>query len=171
MNPLSANFDELYRRHLCRHSEFGINVMHVMSVAGIYFSIFALLMMIPIAGPWIVGVLVGAYLLTIVRNIPLKVFLVDVLVIAALVAGAWALARVSPWWMILVHIALIKFWHWFQNWNHDVYTVERDMSEFAEKYQKGFSLFFLLSVYELPILANYLVFDGDNFATSEAEQV
>lgn len=170
MNPLHANFAELYRRHLCRHSEFMINVLHVMSVAGIYFAIFAILMMIPVAGPWLVGALVGAYFLTIAKNIPLKVLIVDILFIAALVAAAWALAKVAPWWVVFIHILSIKFWHWFQNWNHKVYTLERDMNEFAEKYPKGFPLFFLLSVYELPILINYLVFDGDNYAATTAEQ-
>jgi hypothetical protein len=36
------------------------------------------------------------------------------------------------------------------------------MTEFNRKYKKGFVLFVLLSVYELPILLNYLCFDGDN---------
>ena len=172
MNPLHANFDELYRRHLCRHSEFGINVMHVMSVAGIYYAIFCLLFEIPVVGVWLAGALVAAYLLTIVRNIPVKIFICDVLAMAALVAAAWATAEALPWWMFWIHILAIKFWHWFQNWNHKVYVKEHDMSEFAEKYQKGFALFCLLSIYELPILINYLVFDrGHCLTASESPQV
>ena len=168
MNPLSANFDELYRRHLCRHSELGINVMHIMSVGGIYFAIFALLLTIPVAGPWIAGAILVAYLLTIVRNIPLKIWICDLLTMAAIVGAAWATAQALPWWMFWIHILGIKFWHWFQNWNHKVYTKEHDMSEFAEKYQKGFALFFLLSVYELPILLNYLLFDRASWSETEA---
>ena len=169
MNPLHANFDELYRRHLCRHSEFGINILHVLSVGGIYFAIFAILFTIPVAGPWLVGAIVVPYWLTIVRNIPLKIFLVDVLAMSVMVAGAWATAQALPWWMFWIHVLAIKFWHWFQNWNHKVYTVERDMSEFAEKYKKGFALFCLLSIYELPILINYLVFDRQSWTQPEAE--
>ena len=41
MNILRINFDELYRRHLCRHSEFGINVLHIVSVWGVYLSLLA----------------------------------------------------------------------------------------------------------------------------------
>ena len=39
-------------------------------------------------------------------------------------------------------------------------TKSLDMHEFADKYRKGLSLFVLLAVYELPILINFLVFDG-----------
>ncbi|MEQ9406153.1 MAG: hypothetical protein RIK87_00445 [Fuerstiella sp.] len=36
MNLFRVNFEELYRRHLCRHGHFGINVLHLAAVAGIY---------------------------------------------------------------------------------------------------------------------------------------
>ena len=42
MNPLHANFEELYRRHLCRHSQFGINMLHIVSVVGTYLRCFGL---------------------------------------------------------------------------------------------------------------------------------
>ena len=42
MNILRINFYELYQRHLCRHSQFGLNLWHVLSVYGVYFSIYSL---------------------------------------------------------------------------------------------------------------------------------
>ena len=35
MNIFRVNFQELYRRHLCRHSQFGLNIWHLIAVAGI----------------------------------------------------------------------------------------------------------------------------------------
>ena len=40
MNVLSADFQELYERHLCRHSQFGINVAHLACVVGTYLAYF-----------------------------------------------------------------------------------------------------------------------------------
>ena len=48
--------------------------------------------------------------------------------------------------------------HHFQQWNHKVYQMHRDMSAFDATYRKGPHLFVLLLVYELPILLNYLLF-------------
>ena len=59
----------------------------------------------------------------------------------------------------------IFFWHWFQIWNHKVYDKQLDMGDFTGKYQKGPVLFVLLSIYELPILLNYLVFDRKNWTS------
>ena len=42
--PLSlrhVDFDELYARHLGRHSQFGINVAHVLALYGLWFGIYA----------------------------------------------------------------------------------------------------------------------------------
>ena len=39
MNPFRVNFQELYARHLCRHSQYGINVIHVAAVFGIYLAL------------------------------------------------------------------------------------------------------------------------------------
>ena len=52
-----------------------------------------------------------------------------------------------------------------QAWSHKVYNVARDMTEFNTKYKKGFALFVLLSIYEMPLLLNYLVFDKNNWPT------
>jgi hypothetical protein len=153
MNVLSVNFQELYERHLCRHSQLGINVIHLAAVVGTYLALYGLLYgLVPSA--WaLVGVAVP-YLAVLAVNVPGRVFLVNVLFIALLFAAFFALPRL-PFWAYLVAIVVC---HRLQSWSHKVYSKERDMTAFNKKYQKGFVLFVLLSVYELPILLNYLFF-------------
>lgn len=154
MNPLRVDFQELYRRHLCRHSQFGINVLHLVSVVGIYIALFAIVFALP-KPEWIVGFVLAAYFIVLAINIPVRLLLANALFVATLFAVYRALPHVSVW----IYLVLIVVWHRFQVWNHKIYDKHYDMSEFQEKYRKGPMLFALLSVYELPILLNYLVFD------------
>jgi len=154
MSLLKVNFDELYRRHLCRHSQFGINVLHLIAVVGIYIALYGIAFALP-GSPWIVGSCLAVYFLLLAFNLPFRLLLVNSIVIGSLLAGFTLLPEVPVW----VHVVLIVVWHRFQNWNHRVYDRQQDMSEFADKYRKGSALFVLLSIYELPILLNFLVFD------------
>ncbi|MBA4018923.1 MAG: hypothetical protein C0483_17280 [Pirellula sp.] len=152
MSLLNADFSELYRRHLCRHSQFGINVLHLVAVVGIYISLLALLLKLP-AAPWIIGVLLTAYLAVLAKNVPAFVMLLVAVVIAALL-GVTLLLPAAPIWL---HLLLLVGWHRFQVWNHRIYHNHFDMSEFQGKYRKGPALFVMLAVYELPILLNYFL--------------
>ena len=51
-----------------------------------------------------------------------------------------------------------------QTWSHKIYNFKKDMTEFNKKYPKGVTLFLLLSLYELPILLNYLCFDRKSWS-------
>jgi len=154
MNPLKVDFEELYRRHLCRHSQFGINVLHLVSVVGIYIALFAVVFALP-QPEWIVGLALATYFTVLAMNIPVRLLSANVLFVAALFAAYRALPHISVW----IYLVLIVAWHRFQIWNHKIYDKHDDMSEFQDKYRKGPLLFALLSIYELPILLNYLVFD------------
>jgi hypothetical protein len=160
MNPLKVDFQELYRRHLCRHSQFGINVLHLVSVVGIYIALFAVVFALP-QPEWIVGLALGAYFIVLAMNIPVRLLLANVLFVAALFVVYRALPHISLW----IYLVLIVAWHRFQIWNHKIYDKHDDMSEFEDKYRKGPRLFALLSIYELPILLNYLVFDRKRWTT------
>ncbi|MFO0820273.1 MAG: hypothetical protein U1A77_20155 [Pirellulales bacterium] len=169
MNPLSVHFMELYRRHLRRHSEFGINVLHLASVVGIYLSLLALGLMLPYAS-LIVGGLLVAYLLMLLPNLPVRTFAVTAAAIVALTLAASQLPAVSIWLYLLIILAS----HRLQIWQHRVYRRELDMSEFAGKYRKGPALAFMLALYELPLLLHYLCFDRGvtlNESTDEAMPV
>jgi len=154
MNPLHADFQELYRRHLCRHSQFGINVLHLVGVAGIYVALYAIAFALP-GSVWIIGIGLAAYLSVLALNIPVRLLIANTIFVLLLLGLYLALPQISVW----VYIVLIFVWHRFQIWNHKIYDKHHDMHEFEGKYQKGPKLFALLSIYELPMLLNYLVFD------------
>ena len=147
------NFGELYRRHLCRHSEWGINVWHLVAVIGIYLALLALVRLLP-GAVWLIGAGSAIYLGLLAVTVPPRVWMACVAVVAALAATAFVLPE-SPWWLPpIVFVAL----HRFQVWQHRMYSRSYDMTEFAGKYRKGPKLALLLAVYELPILLNYLLF-------------
>ena len=153
MNPLHVDFYELYRRHLCRHSEFGINVLHLIAVAGIYLCLFALGRNLPGAAWWFGGVLV-VYLAILAVNVPIGLSLLSGAVLILLLALAFWLPPVSPW----IYVFAIVAWQRFQVWNHHIFRRELDMSEFREKYPKSPRLSFVLAFYELPTLLQFLCF-------------
>ncbi len=160
MNPLKVDFQELYRRHLRRHSQFGINVLHLIAVAGTYIALYAIAFALP-GSKWIITAALALYFVLLAFNIPPRLLVANAAVSIVLLSIYLALPRVSVW----VYVALIFFWHWFQIWNHKVYDKQLDMGEFTGKYQKGPVLFVLLSIYELPILLNYLMFDRKNWTS------
>lgn len=158
MRFFRTDFLELYHRHLCRHSQFGINVLHLLAVVGIYFSLFAIAFALP-GSPWTVASVLAVYFLLLVVNIPLRVWTATVLVIAILFSAFLMVPRVSVW----IYVVAILACHRFQVWNHRIYNHSHPMDAFQEKYRKGPLLFVVLAVYELPILLNYLLFDRRNW--------
>jgi hypothetical protein len=166
MSLLKVEFAELYRRHLCRHSQFGINVLHLLSVAGVYISLFAIAFALP-GSMWIIGGVLTTYFLLLAFNLPPLLLLANALFVGLLAAIYLALPPVSMW----IYVVLLIFWHRFQVWNHKIYDHSRDMSEFNGKYKKGPKLFVLLAIYELPILLNYLVFDRRSDRNDQPESV
>jgi hypothetical protein len=151
MNALRANFAELYQRHLCRHSQYGINVVHLLSVVGVYLGLFALIYSL-VPSEWVLLAIAIPYLMILVFNIPISVFVVNVGLMGLIVYASVLLPPMFVGWYLLAIAISYKL----QVWSHRFYTKERDMTEFNKKYHKGFGLFVLLSVYELPILLNYI---------------
>jgi hypothetical protein len=155
MNMLHVNFQELYERHLCRHSQWGLNVQHLVSVAGIYLSLLGIIyLLIPLE--WLLVCLALPYLAILGLNVPVRVFAVAVVVVALLYLALFSMPEL-PWWVYLIAIVVL---HRLQVWSHRIIRAEKDMTEFDQKYKKGFSLFVVLSLYELPLLLNYLAFEA-----------
>jgi hypothetical protein len=154
LNLFHVNFQELYERHLCRHSQYGLNVAHLATVIGCYLGLFATLLWL-VPSPWVVAAPPLPYLVILAFNIPIRVLLANVVFVAAFLALLLALPPLPLW----LAIPLIPLCHVLQNWSHRLWTRERDMSAYRTKYPKGLSLFVLLSFYELPLLLNYLLFD------------
>ncbi len=162
LNILRISFDELYRRHLCRHGQFGINILHLISVCGVYISVCSIVtILIRSAEPAMpqtmqylsICILSFPYFAVLLVNIPVLTF-VGTAAAACLIATAAFHDTLGPLWF---HLVMILLWHRLQLWSHHLYPLRKDMSEFDGKYRKGLRLFVLLSVYELPILLHYFL--------------
>lgn len=177
MNILNVNFEELYQRHLCRHSQFGLNVGHLGSVFAVYFGLCAIVWEIShrLFGyehpEFIIIGLVTPYMLVLLFNVPIKVWISTLAMVAIIVSSAVFLCPLISFpgaaanFTIAIYIVLILAAHRYQNWAHQFYHKEKDMTEFNQKYKKGFVLFVLLAVYELPILLNYLVWNRSDWTS------
>lgn len=161
MSLFRVEFAELYARHLCRHSQFGINAIHLIAVFGTWLSLYGIAFWLFSwleEGPWILGTLAAIYLLAIAANVPFRVWLVTGCLVGLLLAACFALPMVPVW----LYALLIPVWYKLQAWSHKVWDVERDMTEFNAKYHKGSLLFAILTVYEAPILLKYLIFEANS---------
>src|SRR5262245_23722654 len=90
MNMLQVNFQELYERHLCRHSQFGINVNHLVSVGGTYIALFGVVYWI-FGTEWALAMLAMPYLAVLAFNIPASVFAATVVALALLYALSFSI--------------------------------------------------------------------------------
>ena|SRR6516162_898549 len=160
MSLLHVDFRELYARHLCRHSQFGINVAHLAALWATWWAAYAALYWLAVAwlnqAEWLPPLLAALYLGVLVPNIPVRVLIVTALFLVLFVLTVlWIpLLPVSLFWLYLL---LIPFCYKLQSWSHSIWTVERDMTEFNKKYTKGPVLFVVLLFYEIPLVLNYLV--------------
>jgi hypothetical protein len=162
MSLVHIDFQELYARHLCRHSQFGINVAHLAALFGVWFTAYAFVY--ALAGtPWVPVALAASYLGAVAPNLPVRVTAVTGVFLALFLAALlWVPPLPGPWaWAYLV---LIPVFYKLQAWSHQVFNVERDMTEFNKKYTKGFVLFVVLLFFEVPIVLHYLVFGRKDWA-------
>ncbi len=152
MRLLSVEFDELCARHLCRHSQVGVNVVHLIALFALWYAIYGLLFWLT-GIEWVLAIPALAYVAVVAPNLPVRVFAVTVSFLGLIVATALLLP--APWWGYLV---IIPASYKLQAWSHKIYTIERDMTEFNKKYTKGSVLFVVLLIYEVPIVLNVLFF-------------
>jgi hypothetical protein len=163
--PLSlqhVDFDNLYARHLGRHSQFGINLGHLTALFGLWFGVYAalyqaiLLSSLP-AGYLVIGALALSYLVMVAVNAPYQVVLATAGFLTVFVASIVALPRL-PSWSILAFIAIIPVFYKVQSSNHKIWTIAADMTEFNKQFPPGLALTLILLIYEVPLCLNYLVF-------------
>jgi hypothetical protein len=159
---LHVDFDELYARHLGRHSQFGINVAHVLALYGLWFGVYAVvdqaarLLGAPATWP-ILATMAAAYLAVVSIHAPLRVILATAVFLTVFVASVLALPTL-PAWAIVALLAMVPAFYKFQSWNHKIWTIAADMSEFNKRFPPGRELNLILLVYETPICLNYLLF-------------
>jgi hypothetical protein len=162
MSLVSIEFPELYERHLCRHSQFGINLVHLLALFGVWFGVYGFVYWLAqnaglpaSSAQWVPIALAGTYLAVLLPNLPLRVWAATVVFMGLFLAALFWLPEL-PFWAYLV---MVPVFYKIQAWSHKVWTVERDMTEFNKKYTKGSVLFVVLLFSEVPLLLNYLVFD------------
>jgi hypothetical protein len=147
-----VEFDELFARHLCRHSQTGVNVIHLIALFAIWYAVYGLLYWI-VGIEWVLAIPAVAYLIVVAPNLPIRVLAATTLFLSLVVAADLFLP--SPWWVYLI---IVPVAYEIQALSHKVYTVESDMTEFNQKYTKGPILFVVLLIYEVPIVVNFLLF-------------
>ena len=152
MSLLRVDFQELYARHLCRHSQFGINVAHLAALFAIWYAVYGAVYWL-FRTEWVPVALAAAYLAAVAPHVPVRVLIATGLFLVVFVAAVLGLPAL-PFWAYLL---MIPVSYKLQAWSHKVFTAERDMTEFNKKYTKGFVLFVVLLFYEVPLVLNYLL--------------
>ena len=160
MRLLVVEFDELYARHLCRHSQAGINVIHLIALAAIWYSVYGLLYWL-VGIDWLLAIPAGLYLAALAPNVPVRVLAATALFLAILVAAV-VLGPQPPFWVYLI---VIPIFYKIQSWSHRWFTRSTDMTDFDRKYTKGRVLFVVLLLYEVPIVLHFLLFAPSGTAT------
>ena len=153
------DFAELYQRHLCRHSQYGNNLAHLAALFGMWYGVYALVFYLTGAA-WMVVALALAYLGLVALHAPLRVLAVTAIFLALFLAAVIWLPPLPLW----AYVVMIPVFYEIQQLSHKVFTVERDMTAFAERYPKGPVLFVILLIFEVPLVLNYLTFDRKNWA-------
>jgi hypothetical protein len=153
MRLIIVEFEELYARHLCRHSQLGVNIAHLLALFAIWYAVYGLLFWAT-GSTVVLGALALAYLAALAPNVPARI-LAATAAFLGLVLAAVLLLPSLPFW---VYCILIPVFYKLQAWSHRIWDVEMDMTEFNKKYKKGRTLFIVLLLYEVPIVLNYLLF-------------
>lgn len=153
MSLIQVEFEELYQRHLCRHSELGINVLHLIGLWGIWYSFYGIIHWF-IPSPWIMVALGSSFLILVAPNLPILVLASTALFVAGVCTFAYYVSLPWLWSYLVVFFLFYKI----QTWSHKLYPIENDMTSFDRKYYPSILRFFILLLYEIPIVLNYLVF-------------
>jgi hypothetical protein len=153
VNLVRVEFDELYARHLCRHSQLGVNGLHLVALFFVWFGVYGVIYWL-FRSPWAPIGMATAYLLAVAPSLPVRVILATAVFLALFVLLLLELPLLPVW----CYVALIPLFYYLQNWSHRFFHVEHDMTLFKQKYAKGPVLFVILLFYEVPLLLNYLVF-------------
>jgi hypothetical protein len=160
MTLFRFDFAELYLRHLCRHSQYGNNVAHLAALFGMWYGVYALVFYLT-GAPWLLVAMALAYLALVALNAPARVLVATALFMGLFLASVLWLPALPVW----AYLVMIPVFYEIQQLSHKVFTVEKDMIAFDERYPKGPVLFVILLIFEVPLVLNYLVFDRKNWAT------
>jgi hypothetical protein len=155
--PLSlwrVDFAGLYGRHLCRHSQFGINVVHLAALFGVWFGVYGVVYALAHV-EWLPIALAAAYLALVAVNAPVRVCVATGVFLAFFLWALFSLPELPIW----AYLVMIPVCYELQSLSHKVWTASADMTEYNQQYPKGQILFGVLLINEVPLVLNYLLFD------------
>jgi hypothetical protein len=163
LSLLRVDFPDLYARHLCRHSQFGINVAHLAALVGVWYGVYGIALWIArqfedysqVPVEWLAVVLAAGYLALVALNAPARVCVVTALFLVPFVAAVVFLPPLPVW----AYAVMVPVFYELQSLSHKVWTAAADMTEFNKRFPKGQVLFLVLLIYEVPLVLNYLLFD------------
>jgi hypothetical protein len=158
MSLLRLDFAGLYGRHLCRHSQFGINVVHLAALFGVWFGVYGIVYALARV-EWLPVALAVAYLALVALNAPVRVGVATAVFLALFLAALFWLPELPLW----VYLVMVPVFYELQSLSHKVWTAETDMSEYNKRYPKGSVLFVVLLINEVPLVLNHLLFDMKNW--------
>src|SRR5262245_17321220 len=158
MGLLRLDFAELYARHLCLHSQFGINVAHLAALFGMWYGVYGIVFALARV-EWLPVALAVGYLAAVALNAPARVCVATAVFLALFLAALFWLPGLPLW----VYLVMIPLCYELQALSHKVFTAESDMTEFNKKYPKGPALFVVLLINEVPLVLHYLLFDRKNW--------
>ncbi len=155
---LRVDFADLYARHLCRHSQPGINIVHLIALFFVWFGVYGTIYWgLAKLGLQVEGlpiVLAVAYFTLVARNAPVRVCVATAAFLAVFVSAVLLLPELPLW----AYVVLVPLFYKIQSWSHKVWTNHADMTEFNKRFPKGSVLFFVLLINEVPICLNFLLF-------------
>jgi hypothetical protein len=154
MSLLRVDFPGLYGRHLCRHSQFGINLVHLAALFGVWFGVYGLVYALARV-EWLPVALAVGYLALVAVNAPVRVCVATAGFLALFLAALFLLPELPLW----AYLVMIPVFYESQSLSHKVWTAESDMTEYNKRYPKGSVLFVVLLINEVPLVLNYLLFD------------
>jgi hypothetical protein len=103
---------------------------------------------------WPLVVMALAYLALVAVNSAARVLVATAIFMALFLAAVIWLPALPLW----AYVVMIPVFYEIQQLSHKVWTVEKDMTAFEERYPKGQVLFVILLIFEVPLVLNYLVF-------------
>src|SRR5262245_8119192 len=102
MTLFRVDFPGLYGRHLCRHSQFGINVVHLAALFGVWFGVYGIVYALARV-EWLPVALAVGYLALVAVNAPPRVCVATAGFLALFLAALFWLPE-CPLWVYLVMI-------------------------------------------------------------------
>jgi hypothetical protein len=161
LSLLHVDFDALYARHLGRHSQFGVNVNHLLALYMMWFGIYEAVAQgirqfgLP-AFPVVVA-LAAVYLLLVSLNLPFRVIIALTVFLACFVASVVVMPTL-PAWAAPLFLVLVPLGYKVQTWGHRVWSTAADMSDFNRRFPPGRDLNRILMTFEVPTCLYYLLF-------------